>query len=304
MILDKKVNVYVSGINVKYYKDLGYNFENNSYIDVDISHLPLNSSFKIKVSCEVCESIREVKYQNYNNQLKKGGYYCCTKCSRNKIKETCTLKYGFDNPMKSKEILNKAKTTNLKKYGFDSYSKTEQYKEKFRTTNLFKYGVNNPMHLKEFKDKLKQTCLEKYGVNNVMLLDYIKFKIEKTCLNKYGVSNFSKLNIPKINSKFFNNIMYQSSYELDFIKYCFENKLKIERGKSFKYYFENKEHTYHSDFFLPELNLICEVKSNYTLNYDLKRNLVKKECVKDFNFVFLLEKDYTVLENYLINKKR
>ena len=156
MIIDKKVKVYVSGINVKYYKNLGYVFENNSFIDVDILHLPLNSGVKIKTSCDICGIIREVKYQNYNNQLKKGGYFCCVKCSRYKIKEACILKYGVDNPMKSKEILEKVKSTNFKKYGFDSYSKTEEYKEKFRITNLNRYGVENPMKFEPIKDKLSQ----------------------------------------------------------------------------------------------------------------------------------------------------
>lgn len=293
MILDKEVEVNITGNIIKYYKELGYEPKCNTKMLVDIKHLPTNSGVKINVSCDICGCFRIVKYQNYNNQFNKGGYYCCVDCGRNKIKETCISKYGFDNPMKSYIIKNKKESTNIEKYGVVSYSKTIEYKDKFKNTCMNRYGFDNPMKSSTIKNKLIDTLNFKYGVSNIMFLESTKDKIKETCIFRYGVSNISKLNLPKITSKFFNNIMYQSSYELDFLEYCLLNNIDVERGKSFRYMFEDKEHTYHSDFFLPEYNLICEIKSNYTYNCDLYRNILKSQSVLGYNFLFIIDKEYS-----------
>lgn len=296
MILDEEVEVNITGNIIKYYKELGYNPKCNTKLLVSVKHLPTNSCVKVNVSCDICKCFRIVKYQNYNNQLNKGGYYCCVDCGRNKIKETCISKYGFDNPMKSFDIKKKKENTNIKKYGVVSYSQTTEYKDKFKNTCINRYGFDNPMKSNIIKNKLIETLKLKYGVSNIMFLESTKNKIKETCIYRYGVSNISKLNIPKITSKFFNNIMYQSSYELDFIKYCILNDIIVERGKSFRYILNNKEHIYHSDFFLPDYNLICEVKSNYTYNYDLYRNILKAQSVLDYNFLFIIDKEYSALD--------
>ena len=235
MILDKSVQVHMTGNCMTYYKELGYIPKCNTKMLVDVKHLPINSCVKINVSCDICKCLGIVKYQNYNNQFNKGGYYSCIKCSRSKIKETCLSKYGFDNPMKSFDIKKKRQNTNIKKYGVLSYSQTIEYKDKFRNTSMIRYGFDNPMKSNIIKNKLIETLNFKYGVSNIMFLENTKNKIKETCISKYGVSNISKLNIPKITSKFFNNIMYQSSYELDFLKYCLLKNIKVERGKSFRY---------------------------------------------------------------------
>lgn len=305
MILDKKVEVHITGNCMVYYKELGYEVKCNTKMLVEVKDLPINSCIKINVSCDICKCVRVVKYQNYNNQFNKGGYYCCVECSKSKIKETCISKYGFDNPMKSFDVKKKRENTNIEKYGVVSFSKTIEYKDKFRNTSMIRYGFDNPMKSNIIKNKLIDTLNLKYGVSNIMFLESIKDKIKETCLSKYGVSNISKLNIPKITSKFFNNIMYQSSYELDFLRYCILNKIDVERGKSFRYILDNKEHIYHSDFFLPKYNLICEIKSNYTYNCDLVRNIIKSKSVLEYDFIFIIDKEYsklnTILNNFYIN---
>ena len=201
MILDKEVEVNITGNIIKYYKELGYEPKCNTKMLVDIKHLPTNSGVKINVSCDICKCVRVVKYQNYNNQFNKGGYYCCVDCGRNKIKETCISKYGFDNPMKSYIIKNKKESTNIEKYGVVSYSKTIEYKDKFKNTCMNRYGFDNPMKSSTIKNKLIDTLNFKYGVSNIMFLESTKDKIKETCIFRYGVSNISKLNLPKITSK-------------------------------------------------------------------------------------------------------
>jgi hypothetical protein len=45
------------------------------------------------------------------------------------------------------------------------------------------------------------------------------------------------------------------------------------------------------DFYLPRYNLIIEIKSQYTYNYDIDKNISKKEgCViKGYNFLFIID---------------
>ena len=63
----------------------------------------------------------------------------------------------------------------------------------------------------------------------------------------------------------------------------------------------NKNRVYHSDFYLPEYNLVVEVKSKYTYNADYEENLLKKEYTikAGYNFIFLIDKDYTELEKII-----
>jgi hypothetical protein len=54
-------------------------------------------------------------------------------------------------------------------------------------------------------------------------------------------------------------------------------------------------------FFIPEYNLIVEIKSSYTYNYELDKNQIKKDyCIKNgYNFIFIIDKDYLYFDNLL-----
>ena len=84
------------------------------------------------------------------------------------------------------------------------------------------------------------------------------------------------------------------------------DKIKIENGKNFYYIFNDKKKIYISDFYLPEYNLIVEIKSSYTFNLDLEKNLAKYNSMKNINnsFNFLVIKDKIYDEFDLILKGR
>jgi hypothetical protein len=54
---------------------------------------------------------------------------------------------------------------------------------------------------------------------------------------------------------------------------------------------------YFSDFFIPEINTVIEIKSSYYYNKYLKLNKIKKnETIKaGYNHLFIIDKDYTQL---------
>jgi hypothetical protein len=66
----------------------------------------------------------------------------------------------------------------------------------------------------------------------------------------------------------------------------------------------DKKRKYHSDFYLPDYNLICEVKSLYTYNDDYDENMLKMEYTikSGYNFLFIIDKNYNELEEKIKSK--
>jgi hypothetical protein len=279
-------------------------------------------------ACHKCSSIKNkktclIKYgvDNYNKSLE----------GKEKRKETILKKYGVDHYSKTEEFKNKCKETFTKKYG-KHYLKTEEFKNKCKETCLKKYGVNFPMKSKIIQEKSKKTLFEKYGVNNISQVDDIKRLKEEACLKKYGSKNFFQTdeffrlrkeyclkkygeNHEMQNEEYFRNhliksfnikkyretdLYYQGSYELDFLEKYY-SLFEIKNGLSFYYNIEQDKHRYFSDFYIPSFNLIIEIKSSYTLGLNKYITLLKEKTVidKGYNFMIILNKDYTNFNNLI-----
>jgi hypothetical protein len=249
--------------------------------------LPKGSRHKIKFNCDICDKICTTSFYSYNKIInsispdpKLQNMCLCKKC--------CQLK---------------GKQTMLNKYGVESYTSTDVYKNIIKE----KYNVDNVSQLQKVKDKKKQKALDKYGVENVLQSDIIKDKIKITNLEKYGVINptqnkeiFEKAQASAYKKIRYNDtdIFYQGSYELHFIDYCINNNIIFEKGLTIDYVLDFKNRKYHSDFYLPKYNLICEVKSTYTLKEDYLENMAKMEFTikAGYNFLFIIDKKYDNLE--------
>ncbi len=87
---------------------------------------------------------------------------------------------------------------------------------------------------------------------------------------------------------------YRGTYEKHFLDFCFDNKINIESfNGNITYCYENKIHKYYPDFFHRESNTIIEIKSTYTMNCDLEKNMLKeKYSKKNYNFLFIIDKNY------------
>lgn len=74
----------------KYYENKGYVFTKRGDIFyVSVQDLPISSGCKVKVECDICGSIIDVIYSNYNKYTNNGtNKYVCEKCKGNKIKAT------------------------------------------------------------------------------------------------------------------------------------------------------------------------------------------------------------------------
>lgn len=258
MILDKTTNIKIVKSNISYYRSIGFNdIKMYDIITIDIDKLRNGCVIKVNVSCDKCGKENTIYLQKYHINKNNGGFYSCRKCSYIKRISTNRVKYGVDNVSQSKIV-----------------------KDKKIVTTLSNYGVENPSQSKIVKNKKCKTSFKNYGVNHPLQNINIFEKGQKTAFKRHKYKNV--------------NIWYQSSYELDFLEKYYEKYKDIQRAPTIRYKFEDKQHIYYPDFFIDKLNLIIEIKSDYTYNRYLNKNIEKqKSCLKQgYNFIFIINKNY------------
>jgi len=327
MILDKTIKIKVNGKMVKKYKELGFDVKQYDIIDLPIEHLSKYSHQKVMCACDICGEKKEIKYNNYCGYIKRdsNNQYTCKICNLDKRKKTCKEKYGVEFVAKLESSKEKAKETMIENrtvkffcnpkfkekmielYGVDNPSNSELLKEKRVNTYLERYGVENPSYFEIFKEKKINTCLKNYGVEYPAQSKEIKIKKENTCLKNYGVRNPSQS--PEIHKKqqygfvlkhHEGGLHYRGTYEKDFIDFSIKNNIKIENFKgTIPYYFDGKNRKYFPDFYIKDKNLIVEIKSTYTYNFDIEINKAKRKAAisSDFNFIFIIDKNYDYFSN-------
>lgn len=263
MILSKDIQVRIGQRNIRYWKQYYPAISLWQTINVPVNLLPSGSNDKVLVRCDVCGKEKMLKYL-YHHRVESTGIYACThKCAVVKYEKTCIERFGEKTALLNPEIKGKRKETMIRKYGFE-------------------YTWQN----KCLKDKVDATVLERYGVKNVTQNIDIFIKQRKTarCIKRYKDTQ----------------LYYQGSYEFDFLeKYL--KKIEIINGPHIKYVYDNLYHTYFPDFYIPELNLIVEIKSSYTYKCELEINMLKQKISieKGYNFIFIINKNYEKFEKYL-----
>ena len=267
--------------------------------------------------------LEEFELKKQNTNLEKYGVKHQMGLNENisKIKETKLEKYGdenYNNHEKSKETKlekyddqyynnhEKSKETKLDKYNDQYYNNRNLYKENC----LEKYGVTNMFVLDFIKEKTKKTNLVKYGVDDSRSSSYVINKRKKSNLEKYGVSShmqvqefFNKQQSSGFKIGIYNDVSYQGTYELDFVKFCKSNNIILHKPTKIKYIHNENSHYYFPDFFIEEYNLICEIKSSYYYKLDIDKNISKEKYSKElgYNFLFIIDKNYEDLKK-IINK--
>jgi hypothetical protein len=284
---------------------------------IDIKDIGLNSTLRIEAQCDVCGRIKTLQYKKYNKNISHGGYYCCSNfCAKDKVESTNLEKYGTKYPLQSTEKVVELKKYFLEKFGVDNPSKVKEVCDSRETTMLERFGVKTNIILPEThnkaiksstklesKTKRMNTLIDRFGVDNCMKSKEIYDKFKQTNLLKYGhefpAQNseiFNKIQKSQLKSKIYKNLSYQGTYELDFLVFCEINKLlnKVSKPSSIKYLLGDSYKTYHPDFYIEDLNLIVEVKSEYYYNLYLEKNLCKQQsCLhQGYNFIFIINKNY------------
>jgi hypothetical protein len=244
---------------------------------------------------------RGVPYPMQSEEVKEKSRQTCTKNygvshpmkskeHKEKVEQTMERKYGVKNSMQLKETREKAKKTWMKKYNVDNPFKATVIKERIKQTLIKKYNVDNPMKCKEIRQKAMKTLMDRIGVDHPMKSKEIQQKMRNKFKAKHGVDHPMK--VKEIMEKCFRNALFYKDYEFPsgyiqkvqgYEPFCLNdllyehniNEKEIIDGyknmPTFPYIFDHEKHDYYPDIYIPSLNLIIEVKSNYTItiNYDL-----------------------------------
>lgn len=284
MIVNKKLEIVVNSMDVCRLSKISDNYKNihtGDVIDIFVSELSLNSKRKIKVKCDVCNNEKYLSYGKYLKNINNCNYYACSsKCAIEKVKNKCLINFGSTNASLSEEKKNKRVNTNIKKF-----------------------GTSNPFSNKDIQKKIKEISIKKYGTDNIFGSDMFKKSMMINNFKKYGVEYISQ--VPEIYMKqqksgyrihFHENtkLYYRGTYEKDFLDFCFDNDIIVSQGKRIKYIYEGSDHYYFSDFYIESKNLIVEIKSYWTYNKYLNKNLIKQKSTIDFgyNYMFIIDKNY------------
>ena len=243
------------------------------------------------------------------NNIKYGySYYSQTEEFKNRFREACLDKYGVTNPSYSDDIKMKRVETKLKKFGKVNNSQTTEWRDAMKQS----WENKSEVEVKKIVNSRHNTTIERYGFSSYSQTDEFKEKYKETCRSKYGYDshNQSPLIHKKQQESGFKSeqfldtgLNYQGTYELHFLEKFYE-KITIDKTIPIRYELNEKIHFYHPDFYLPEYNLIVEIKSKYTYDSELDKNLAKKEySIKSgYNFIFIIDKNYEELIQMLDRK--
>jgi len=284
VLLSKEVIITADWSSVKRYEDLGYGkMRQGDKFMVDVNHLKANSTVMVDVRCDYCGLELKRKYSEYTRNTKIQGKFSCLKCTNNKYKETCILKYGVCNMSKLKSTQDKIKETSMLRYGVSSFSKLEIFKEQHKINMLDKYGVDSFSKTEEWLLKQKLTSLKKFGTENASQNPKIFSKQQK---GRFEIFKFRDT-----------DLFYQGKFELDFLNKYFEI-FEIMNGPVIEYVYDSSNRRYFSDFYLPQFNLIVEVKSTYTYELAKDKNIQKQKSCLSFGYkhLFIIDKNYQEFE--------
>jgi|688.fasta_scaffold127626_2 hypothetical protein len=205
---------------------------------------------------------------SYNNKTEEEK----EKIKKNRQK-TLTLKYGVSHNLSIPGIREKIARDNLEKYGSEIATKNEKVIEKIKETNKEKYGGNSPMCNDLIKSKSRETLYKKYGSFCVPFDTYKEYVMPSGKIIKYlGYEN-----------RAFEYLLLEMS-ENDFLT---PGKNLNSTIGSLKYKDNSgKEYRYYPDIYIPKLNKIIEVKSQWTYEINREINDIKGKACKDLGYNF------------------
>lgn len=273
---------------LKYFKPK-YSSSPNKTLTLFIDDKPLTNlrkfKYHVKYKC-LCGNYSIIHLSKYLKKEK----MTCGKCRENDEKKEWHKKY-FE--MKRNGKIRGNKTKSKKTYSFNAES--DEFKEDYFSRNLTEeefdkikhliYSVDNIILVDKnveflvavpcYNAKKYSQCIKINGeihkLKNINLICSFCGKIfhitrqlkEHLRNNSFYCKGCVFNNFTFSMKKHKNGILYQSNTEYNFIERCINNGIKIENGKKIPYVFNGEIHIYNSDFFLPEMGIIIEIKDNH-----------------------------------------
>lgn len=168
---------------------------------------------------------------------------------KEKMKNTWIKNHGIDNPMKLNSIKEKGLVTKEIKYGNKNYNNLEKYKK----TMLLRHGVTSPVHMKDWFEKWTKSGVKRKPYTlpsgKIVMIQGYENKALDIMLKKYKESEIFEEIPPVIN--------------------YIENEIKRK---------------FYPDFYIKKDNLIIEIKSQFTFDKWVKKNIEKMKACKNKGF--------------------
>jgi len=178
-------------------------------------------------------------------------------------------------------------------------SKQEYYNQYINKISLICICGN----LKKFRnlgEGYRQYCSNKCRSNNIEPTAYWKNKKQpqslidsrrNTMFKKYGVSNGYLINHTV--AKPYKGFICRSSYEKAFIDFAEKYNYTLKVPNRIAYEHEGRSRYFYPDFYIEELDLIVEIKSDWTWKLQLDLNISKMVCTinQEYDIIFIDEED-------------
>lgn len=214
---------------------------------------------------------------------------------QDRIENTFIENYDTNRPAKNKVIRDKIIKTNNERYGDNSPMHNNVIKKKAKDTHLSNfefYGLSNPETLKKYK----QTMMDRYGYENVLHNDEMFHKILNSS-RKYKIYKFPS-NKEVFVQGYEDYVIDQLLLEYDESDIIISNN-EITKCIDIIYYVINgNNHKYYPDIYIKSENKIIEVKSTYTYNKDIEKNLLKMQACVNAGFNF----EFKIIDKIIYNK--
>lgn len=222
--------------------------------------------------------------------------------------ETWQTNHGTDNPAKSVIVQDKMRSTSLERYGVENVGMRDspirsQIDSTRNITLQTKYGVTSTFSIPEVLNKRKETWIEKYGESHPHKCKNVRDKYTATIQEKWGVDHpmqdagildkcvksarKSKLYVLPSGREIIVQGYEPQALDILLAEGILEGQilnLRVAMPKLWYLNDKNKKSRYYPDFYIPHLNLIVEVKSEYTAK--LRPDLIekKKQAVLDAGY--------------------
>jgi hypothetical protein len=212
------------------------------------------------------------------------GKKCMIKYNAQRTKEAISEKYGSDNMWDIPGYREGLESTNLKKYGVKYFMGTPEFREKCQETYDKNWGGEHPTKNEEVQGRKRKTNLGKYGFINALQNPEIYQKHIKSCYKskEYELPSGKIIRLQGY-EPWAMDILLEKYNEMDLIT---DKKEMSDILGSFKFIINSKESIYFPDIYIKSKNTIIEVKSEYTYNFSLEENKLKKDSVKSEGILF------------------
>lgn len=266
-----------------------YSSTHKEKVTLFIDDTPISSSKKYKITyrCD-CGALSTILLEKFVLKTK----LTCKKCVENEDKRRWHGEV-IRKIHRGESYVKRNSTKQLRKYDFNSES--DSFKEEFYKNYL---TIDEFIKCKQYIYSIHDIVLgnkevffleHENGVNfkkyrQMVMIDGKKIPFQKIklkcplCGSIFSISRPIKERVKKNNfdcrSCFFNNkvfnrkkyeegLTYQSNFEFQFIELCKKHNIEIKDGIKVHYYFDNAKREYTTDFLLPNLGFVIELKDNH-----------------------------------------